>query len=101
MTEIRTRYNYGEGYLRTIITRGVNRKGYACSDGPYTEFYNAPGEIVKKQGSYKGGKLDGELTEFYLDGKIQCKSTWKEGLMISLQEFDQEGRVIKNLEGDL
>lgn len=99
--EIRTNYNYGDGYLRTVITRGFDRKNRPCNDGPYTEYYNAPGEVVKKKGSYKGGKIDGELQEFYQDGKMQCKSYWKEGIMLSLQEFDQQGRLIKDLKGDL
>ncbi len=99
--EVRTNYNYGEGFLRTVITRGVDRKGHPCNHGPYTEYYNAPGENVKKKGSYSGGRLDGELLEYYQDGKIQSKSNWKEGLMLSLQEFDQEGRIVKDLKGDL
>ena len=42
-------------YKRSIVTRGVDRKGNPCNDGPYTEFYNAPGEKVKKKGFFKAG----------------------------------------------
>lgn len=88
-------------YKKTVITRGTDRKGNPCNDGPYTEYYNAPGEVVKKKGSFKSGRIDGELLEYYQDGKLQSKSLWKEGLMLSLQEFDQEGRLIKDLKGDM
>ena len=99
--EVRTHYAYGEGYLRSIVTRGVDRKGYPCNDGPYTEFYNEPGEKIKKKGSYSGGRIDGELLEYYQDGKLASRSLWKFGSMLSLQEFDQEGRIIKDLKGDM
>ncbi len=99
--EVRTNYNYGEGFLRSIVTRGVNRKGYPCNDGPYTEYYNEPGEKIKKKGFFKGGRIDGELLEYYQDGKLQSKSLWKDGAMLYLQEFDQEGRIIKDLKGDM
>lgn len=88
-------------YKKTVIARGVDRKGYPCNHGPYTEYYNAPGEIVKKKGSFKGGRIDGELLEYYQDGKLSSKSLWRDGMMLSLQEFDQEGRVVKDLKGDL
>jgi len=99
--EIRTNYNYGEGYLRTVITMGVDRKNRPCNDGPYTEYYNAPGEIVKKKGFFKAGRIDGQLLEYYQDGKLQAKSNWKEGLMLSLQEFDQQGKIVKDIKGDM
>ena len=96
---VTTRYNYGEGFIRSIVTRGFDRKGRACNNGPYTEFYNEPGENVKKKGSFKNGRIDGELLEYYQDGKLQCKSYWTEGAMISLEEYDQNGNIVKQMKG--
>lgn len=97
---VETRYNYGEGYKRTIIGRGVDRKNRPCNDGIYIEYYNEPGEKIKKKGSFKQGRIDGELLEYYQDGKLSSKSLWREGLMLNLQEFDQKGRIIKDYKND-
>jgi len=96
---VTTHYNYGDGYIRSIVTRGFDRKGHACNNGPYTEFYNAAGEKVKKKGSFKNGRIDGELLEYYQDGKLQCRSCWNEGAMITLEEYDQNGVIIKKMKG--
>jgi antitoxin component YwqK of YwqJK toxin-antitoxin module len=88
-------------YKRYVVTRGFDRKGNPCNDGPYIEYYNAPGEKVKKKGSFSAGRIDGELLEFYEDGiTLSSKSQWRDGSMVYLQEFDKEGKVIKHLNGD-
>jgi antitoxin component YwqK of YwqJK toxin-antitoxin module len=96
LKRVETRYAYGEGFPRTICHTGPDRKGRTKLQGEYIEFYNEPGEKIKKKGSYKDGRIDGLLLEYYQDGKLSCKSLWKEGQMIYLVEYDQQGRIIKN-----
>ena len=100
LTRVDTRYEYGEGFKRTTCHTGEDRKGRIKLNGEYIEYYNEAGEKIKKRGSFKDGRIDGELIEYYQDGNVSSKSKWKEGQMIYIQEFDQQGRIIKNY-GDI
>lgn len=74
----------------------------AKKDGPFTEYHNAgkwvieasknpdtgedelrevlKGQKVKCKGAYKNGVLDGKITWFTLDGKIEKEEVWENGV---------------------
>lgn len=61
--------------------------------GEKAEFYEC-GKI-KSYCIMDTGTIDGEKVEWYENGKIKRKQTCKYGLVLKLQEFDEDGNLVK------
>ena len=63
--------------------------------GEYQSGYEGEGsDLIKESSNYKNGKLDGIQTLWHADG-LKIINTFKNGVMISSQKF-QEEKPIKN-----
>ena len=89
-----------------------DNKGYLVVDaiykdsvvvGQYKEYYGGaiaaygytPGKNLKKEGTFKNGKLDGEWLSYYENGQLAIKSNYKNGnLDGAYLEYSREGQLI-------
>ena len=88
----------GQGILKKYEPDGSIEFEQNCRQGikdGFTLYYFPSGKNVQIKEQWKQGKLNGERTFYYGNGKIQKQEYWKDGLRDSIwQIFDDEGNVL-------
>lgn len=75
-----------------ILTYDLQYKNNKCN-GPFTEYYE--NGTVRSKGSYKEDKLDGKVREFNEDGSLLLEKNYKNGMLNGdLVQYYDNGKVL-------
>ena len=85
-------YWYPNGQKKSVLTYKDEKL-----DGLFTIWYENGQKKVKR--TYKDGEPDGLETKWYENGQKRLEETWKDGEWISEKEWDEDGSVIRDLQG--
>ena len=83
---------YPNGQKKSVVTYKDEKL-----DGLFTIWYENGQKKVKR--TYKDGEPDGLETKWYENGQKRLEETWKDGEWISEKEWDEDGSLIRDLQG--
>jgi antitoxin component YwqK of YwqJK toxin-antitoxin module len=81
--------NYWEFNL--VLEGKVKRKD--DKDGTFLYWYDDMKTKIKFHKTYKNGKLDGLVTNWYENGQKETEGTYKDGKLISRKDWNEDGSV--------
>ncbi len=83
---------YPNGQKKSVVTYKDEKL-----DGLFTIWYENGQKKVKR--TYKDGEPDGLETKWYENGQKRLEETWKDGEWISEKEWNEDGSLIRDLQG--